>query len=218
MTQRFEKVLEHTEWCTTCKKIAMPACLDDANTTCRVLEVPSTMMITTCPRCNRQFHVHEEVVLKFSAEQRFACLPCEHPERWRWAEDEETHALYEAPVRRPIPKNIRLDRVYAPGEEEALLLQEKQLSLVSAKARLPELLDAVAPLNDTIARYRQIIATVPGEIDALRALISAAMTDPQRDTRHKVAKLKAALVKAQQEEAAEIARAQRPTTKKGGAR
>lgn len=221
--QRFERVEEHTEWCTTCKKVATERCLADDNKICRVLEVPSTMMVTTCSRCSRQFHVHEEVVLKFSATERILCLPCSAPERWKWDRNEETGALYETPVRRPVPKNIRIDRVYAPGEEEALLLQEKQLSLISAKTRLPELVDAVNRLSETIAAYRVVIAKAPEEIKALQALISAAMTDPQRGVRHQVAKLKRALLEAQQQEAAEIAALKSPpisyrSKKKGGQR
>lgn len=187
--QTFTLVDEFLEWCNTCQKFATPRCLDRRNRKCKVTDVSTGMMRTDCPKCRRPFHVHTLTVDEFATiEHRIHCLPCQYPEHWEWKrfpDGIERFVERETPRRR---LDVEKDRLFMPGELEKQQLRDKQLQLVSAKGRLPDLQRALINLTAAIEKTKAELEILPTEIEALESIVSAAQTDPLRETRFKLAK------------------------------
>jgi hypothetical protein len=192
--QSFTLVEEFLDWCNTCKKVATAKCIDRRNRKCKVSDVSTQMMRSDCPKCKRPFHVHAlKVEENATMDYRIWCLPCESPERWEWKRfPDGTYKLFdrETPRRR---LDVEKDRLFMPGELEKQQLRDKQLQLVAAKGRLPELQQALVNLTGAIEITKAELEILPAEIETLETLVSAAQTDPLRETRFKLAKREAKL-------------------------
>jgi hypothetical protein len=187
--QSFTLIDEILEWCNTCKKFATRRCLEPRNRKCKVTDISSGMMSTECPRCKRAFHVHALTVEEYaSVDQRIHCMCCQFPEHWQWKrfpDGIERFVERETPRRR---LDVEKDRLFMPGELEKQQLRDKQLQLVAAKGRLPELQQALINLTVAIEKTRAELEILPAEIEMLESLVSAAQTDPMRETRFRLAK------------------------------
>lgn len=192
--QSFLLVEEFLDWCNTCKRVATEKCIDRRNRKCKVSDVSTQMMRTDCPKCRRQFHVHAlEVEQCATIDHRIQCLPCEYPERWEWKRfpDGIDRMIDRETPRRRL--DVEKDRLFMPGELEKQQLRDKQLQLVAARGRLPELQQALVNLTGAIEKTKAELEILPAEIETLQSLVSTAQTDPLRETRFKLAKREAKL-------------------------
>src|SRR3990167_2895801 len=183
MGQEFKKSEETVDWCETCRTVASPTCSSESNKICKVVVLESGMLVTTCPRCKNEFYVAGEVVKRsLSRGERVWCLPCEHPERWRWGKDEETGRLIEKELEnfRSPRKAPRPTKVMVPGEAEAVELENKRKELIQARVRLPEMKELISKYTADVERYEKIITDYPAIIEDLERKVHVAINDPQR--------------------------------------
>lgn len=187
--QTFTLVDELLEWCNTCKKFATRRCLEPRNRKCKVSDISSGMMSTVCMRCQRPFHVHLLTVEDHaSIDQRIHCMCCQFPEHWEWKKFPDG---IERMIERETPRrrlDVEKDRLFMPGELEKQQLRDKTLQFTAAKSRLPELQQALITLTAAIEKTKAELDVLPTEIEMLETLVSAALTDPLRETKFKLAK------------------------------